>query len=183
MSIKNNWNTPNSIPNDLLMAGELVYDVLGFEYTQPHPEAESTEYSAYRFQLNGKNICYREAKITPTKTGQFVTLWKRNTVLKTIEPFDALDAIDYVIISARKQELFGQFIFPKSVLLSKGIFSTATKEGIRATRVYPPWDETTSKQAQKTQQWQLDYFYEIPVNQPIDLNRVRNLLDNNSKDK
>ncbi|TEB40617.1 hypothetical protein D0809_29700, partial [Flavobacterium circumlabens] len=103
------------------------------------------EYSAYRFQLNGKNICYREAKITPTKTGQFVTLWKRNQSSKTIEPFDASDAIDYIIISVRKQELFGQFIFPKSVLLAKGIFSTDAKEGIRATRVYPPWDETKSK--------------------------------------
>lgn len=180
MSIKNNWNNPKSIPPDLLLAMELVYDLADLKCTQPQPEAESAEYSAYRFQLNGKNICYREAKITPTKTGQFVTLWKRNPVLKTIEPFDASDEIDYVTISIRKQELFGQFIFPKSVLLSKGIFSTATKEGIRATRVYPPWDETTSRQAQKTQQWQLDYFYEIPVNQPIDLNRVRNLLDINS---
>lgn len=178
MSIKNNWNTLNSIPNDLLMAGKLVYDALGFECSQPHPEAESAEYSAYRFHLNGKNICYREAKITPTKTGQFVTLWKRNTVLKTIEPFDASDPIDYVIISVRKNELFGQFIFPKSVLLAKGLFSTAAKEGIRATRVYPPWDETTSKQAQKTQQWQLDYFYEIPLHSSIDLNRVKSLLEN-----
>ncbi|MRX38244.1 hypothetical protein GJU43_03075 [Flavobacterium sp. LC2016-23] len=178
MSIKNNWNTQNSIPNDLLRAGELVYDLLDLECTEPHPEAESAEYSAYRFQLNGKDICYREAKITPTKTGQFVTLWKRNQSSKTIEPFDTSDAIDYVIISVRKNELFGQFIFPKSVLLAKGIFSTATKEGIRATRVYPPWDETKSKQAQKTQHWQLDYFYEIPVSQPIDLNRVRSLINN-----
>lgn len=178
MSIKNNWNTLNSIPNDLLIVRELVYDLLDFECTQPHPEAESAEYSAYRFQLNGKNICYREAKITPTKTGQFVTLWKRNTLLKTIEPFDASDAIDYVIISVRKNELFGQFIFPKSVLLAKGIFSTAIKEGIRATRVYPPWDVTTSKQAQKTQKWQVDYFYEIPLHPSIDLNRVKFLLEN-----
>jgi hypothetical protein len=178
MSIKNNWNNPNSISPDLLLAMELVYDLPDLESTQPHPEAESAEYSAYRFQLNGKNICYREAKITPTKTGQFVALWKRKAVSKTIEPFDASDEIDYVIISVRKNELFGQFIFPKSVLLAKGIFSTAIKEGIRATRVYPPWDETTSKQAQKTQHWQLDYFYEIHVNQPIDLNRVRSLINN-----
>ena len=178
MSIKNNWNAPNSIPRDLLMVRELVYDQLDLECSQPHPEAESAEYSAYRFLLNGKDICYREAKITPTKTGQFVTLWKRNKSSKTIEPFDASDAIDYVIISVRNKELFGQFIFPKSVLLVKGIFSTAAREGIRATRVYPPWDETTSRQAQKTQQWQLDFFYEIPINLPTDLNRVKSLLDN-----
>ncbi|MCD0466578.1 MepB family protein [Flavobacterium sp. ENC] len=177
MSIKNNWNNPDSIPPDLLLAMELVYGLLDPEFTQPHPEGESAEYSAYRFQLNGKNICYREAKITPTKTGQFVTLWKRNQSSKTIEPFDASDAIDYVIVSVRKNELSGQFIFPKSVLLAKGIFSTAAKEGIRATRVYPPWDQTTSKQAQKTQQWQLDYFYEIQLDSCTDLNHVKRLLE------
>ncbi|MEP6929786.1 MAG: MepB family protein [Flavobacterium sp.] len=178
MSIKNKWNNLNSIPHDLITTGELIYDLLGFECTQPHPEAESAEYSAFRFRLNQKYICYREAKITPTKTGQFVTLWKRNAILKTIEPFDVSDAIDYVIISVRKKDLFGQFIFPKSVLLQKSIFSTSVKEGIRATRVYPPWDETTSKQAQKTQQWQLNYFYAITDNEISDLNRVKSLFEN-----
>lgn len=94
-------------------------------------------------------------------------MWKRNNS-GIIEPFDAADLIDFVIISVRKDDLYGQFIFPKSILLAKGIFSTAIKEGKRATRVYPPWDETTSKQAQKTQQWQLDYFHEIFPNANLD---------------
>ena len=72
-----------------------------------------------------------------------------------------------VIISVRKENNFGQFIFPKAVLLEKGIFSTSTKEGKRATRVYPPWDVTTSKQAQKTQTWQMNYFLEISKNECI----------------
>lgn len=173
MSIKNEWNS-NSFPKDLITAKEMVYDVLNFDFTVPQPELESAEYSAYRFHLNNKHICFREAKITPTKTGQFVTLWKRNSS-KTIEPFDASDKIDFVIVSVRKNDVFGQFIFPQSVLLEKGIFSTPKKEGIRATRVYPPWDETTSKQAQKTQKWQLDYFCEM--NQSVDLNRIKNLLE------
>lgn len=173
MSIKNNWST-NLIPKDLLTAKELVYDLLNFDLTEPKPELESAEYSACRFQLNNKHICFREAKITPTKTGQFVTLWKRNSS-KTIEPFDASDKIDFVIVSVRKNDVFGQFIFPQSVLLEKGIFSTPKKEGIRATRVYPPWDETTSKQAQKTQKWQLNYFVEI--NKSPDLTRAKNLFN------
>jgi len=160
MILKNNGADPESLPKDLIIAKELLYDCCNFDLTQPQPEAESNEYDAYRFRLNQKNICYRKAKITPTKTGQFVTLWKRNTT-GIIEPFDFTDAIDFVIVSVRKNELFGQFVFPKSVLLEKGIFTTSTKEGKRATRVYPPWDETTSKQAQKTQQWQLNYFYFI----------------------
>ena len=160
MILKNNWTDPELLPKDLIIAKEILYDCCDFDLTEPQPEAESNEYDAYCFRLNQKNICYRKAKITPTKTGQFVTLWKRNTT-GIIEPFDFTDAIDFVIVSVRKNELFGQFVFPKPVLLEKGIFTTSKKEGKRATRVYPPWDETTSKQAQKTQQWQLNYFYFI----------------------
>lgn len=160
MTYLNIWITPQLIPTDLLSAKELIYDVCNLECTQPQPEAESKEYNACRFEINNKSICYRIAKTTPTKNGQFVTLWKRNSS-GIIEPFDSSDAIDFVVVSVRKENHFGQFIFPKSVLLDKGIFSTSNKEGKRATRVYPPWDITTSKQAQKTQQWQLDYFLEI----------------------
>lgn len=173
MTIKNNWNDQKSLTEDLIIAKETLYDCCNFEITAPEPEPESADYEAYRFYLNGKSICYRKAKITPTKTGQFVTLWKRNTTGITA-PFDFLDTIDFVIISVRKDDLLGQFIFPKSILLEKGIFSTDTKEGKRATRVYPLWDETTSKQAQKTQKWQLEYFYEIRPNP--NLNRFKTLF-------
>jgi len=158
---------------DLIIAKKLVYDCCGFEVVSPQPESESTDYDAYRFYLNQKSICYRMAKITPTKTGQFVTLWKRNKT-GIIEPFDFLDTVDFVIVSVRKNDLSGQFVFPKSILLEKGIFSTATKEGKRATRVYPPWDTTKSKQAQNTQQWQLDYFYQISPD--TDLDKFRTLF-------
>ena len=151
----------------------MVYDCFDFYCTQPQQESESIDYSAYRFYLNEKFICYREAKITPTKTGQFVTLWKRSR-LGTIAPFDSSDLIDFVFVSVRKDKLFGQFIFPKEILLEKGIFSTAVKEGKRAIRVYPPWDETTNKQAEKTQNWQLDYFFKI--NPEPDFDAFRALL-------
>ncbi|MFQ6421766.1 MULTISPECIES: MepB family protein [unclassified Bacillus (in: firmicutes)] len=51
--------------------------------------------------------------------------------------------------------------------------------GKRAIRVYPPWDKTTSRQAQKTQAWQLEYFLEIPVNRPIDCVRAQMLYSLN----
>jgi hypothetical protein len=175
MTTQHNWVNPKTFPPDLILAKKFVYDFCNLDCTQPFPETESTDYSAYRFSINKKNICYREAKITPTKTGQFVTLWKRNTS-KTIEPFDYSDSIDFVIISVRKENNFGQFIFPKAVLLQKGVFSTSTKEGKRATRVYPPWDFTTSKQAQKTQQWQLNYFLELSEND-FNSSRAKKLLD------
>ncbi|SHM55009.1 hypothetical protein SAMN05444366_3458 [Flavobacterium saccharophilum] len=174
MIVKNHWTNHKSIPRDLLLAKELVYDCFDFDCSQPQQESESIDYSAYRFYLNEKFICYREAKITPTKTGQFVTLWKRSR-LGTIEPFNSTDLIDFVFVSVRKDDLFGQFIFPKAVLLEKGIFSTTVTEGKRAIRVYPPWDETNNKQAQKTQKWQLDYYFEITPEPDFDT--FRNLLD------
>jgi len=154
------WHTSPLIPDDLISAKEMVYDACNLKCSHPEAEAESTDYSAYRFLINDKSICYRIAKTTPTKNGQFVTLWKRNSS-GIIEPFESSDAIDFVIVSVRKENNFGQFIFPKSVLLEKGIFSTPKKEGKRATRVYPSWDTTTSKQAQKTQEWQLNYFLDL----------------------
>jgi hypothetical protein len=174
MVVHNTWGFTESIPDDLILAKELVYDKCDLKCTAPEAEAESTDYSAYRFKINDKSICYREAKITPTKTGQFVTLWKRN-ISGIIEPFDFADAIDFVIISVRKENNFGQFIFPKEILLKKGIFSTKTKEGKRATRVYAPWDITNSKQAQKTQLWQLDYFLNISKNESVDI-KAKELL-------
>jgi len=160
---------------DLLLSKEIVFDKAELQPASLQKESESEEYSAYRFVLNNKNICYREAKITPTKTGQFVTLWKRNQTA-TIEPFDYSDAIDFVIVTVRKDQNWGQFIFPKKTLLEKGIFSTQNKEGIRATRVYPPWDETTSKQAQKTQKWQLDYFFLFTEPDKIDLEEFKKIF-------
>ncbi|WP_294960613.1 MepB family protein [uncultured Flavobacterium sp.] len=160
---------------DLLLSKEIAFDQAGLLLTSLQKENESEEYSAYRFMLNNKNICYRESKITPTKTGQFVTLWKRNQK-GIIEPFDYSDTIDFVIVTVRKDQNWGQFIFPKKTLLEKGVFSTQTKEGIRATRVYPSWDETTSKQAQKTQRWQLDYFFNFSDSSHFDLEKFKKIF-------
>ncbi|WP_281633717.1 MepB family protein [Flavobacterium luteolum] len=160
---------------DLVLSKESIFDKADLQMTSLEKESESEEYSAFRFQLDNKNICYRESKITPTKTGQFVTLWKRNQS-GTIEPFDYSDTIDFVIVTVRKDQNWGQFIFPKKTLLEKGIFSTQSKEGIRATRVYPPWDKTTSKQAQKTQKWQLDYFFNFSDQSKIDLDELKKVF-------
>jgi hypothetical protein len=168
------WAVTNLIHNDLITAKELVYDICNYDCTPPLKEAESAEYGACTFELNKRSVKFRVAKITPTKTGQFVTLWKRNGK-GPIQPYDVSDAVDLFIISTRKDKHFGQFIFPKSILCEKGIISNNSKEGKRAIRVYPPWDITTSKQAQKTQKWQLDFFLEIPHNDIVDTDRSKML--------
>lgn len=159
----------STLPIILLETQKFVFDPCGLELTNPVIEKESKDYDAYQFELNALKILFRVAKTTPTKVGQFVTLWKRMGK-GSIQPFDLSDDIDLFIINTKSGDDFGQFVFPKSVLCQQGILTTDLKEGKRAIRVYPPWDITTNKQAQKTQKWQLDYFLEIPLDKSIDLN-------------
>ncbi|MCX5923915.1 MAG: MepB family protein [Candidatus Dependentiae bacterium] len=137
-------------------------------------EPESKEYSACRFIINNKQAHFRVAKITPTKIGQFVTLWKR-TASGPIAPYDESDSIDLWIISVYSGNHFGQFIFPKSVLLKQGILSKNGIGGKRAIRVYPPWDKAESKQATETQVWQLNYFLDLDP-QNLNMQKIKALL-------
>lgn len=150
-----------SIPDFLFKTNTLFFNELEIEIKGIYLEKQSADYNACQLLLNHKKVLFRTAKTTFTKTGQFVTLWKR-TPKGPIAPFAIEDGFDLVIINTETENHFGQFVFPKSILIEKGIFSTDLKEGKRAFRVYPSWDMTMNKQAQKTQQWQLEYFIEIP---------------------
>ena len=99
----------------------------------------------------------REAKTTPKKVGQFVSIWKRNKEGIT-EPRHINDAFEWLIIKCKSGNKSGRFIFPKSILIEKEIISTTEKEGKRGFRVYPPWDEPQSKQAIETKKWQVKFF-------------------------
>jgi hypothetical protein len=177
---ENNLKTMDSFHNDLKIAKELVYDKCGFDLTNPSINTESAEYGACLFQLNEKTIQHRVSKITPTKAGQFVTIWKRNQNGIT-EPYDFEDEIDFIIITAKSEDNFGQFIFPKWVLADKGIISRNGKTGKRGIRVYPPWDVVTSKQAVKTQNWQTNYFLKIRNDSSTDLLLAKKLFNNDKK--
>jgi len=159
---------------DILFLQKNIYEKIGLKCTSPKAEAESKEYSAFNFKIGARNVVYRVAKITPTKSGQFVTVWKR---LRNgpIQPYDFSDEIDFFIISVTNGSLSGQFIFPKLTLLNKEIISGNNKDGKRGFRVYSPWDVTLNKQAQKTQKWQLKYFLNL-TGEVIDLERAGELL-------
>ncbi|MGE8433583.1 MepB family protein [Chryseobacterium joostei] len=139
---------------------EKVFQPLGLEYSNAEEDRECGEYSGFNFKLNHLKIKFRISKITPTKTGQFVTIWKRNEKRETT-PFEASDPIDFYLIASFKDNFSGIFVFPKNILLEKGILSDGKKIGKRGIRVYPSWDEVKSKQAQKTQEWQTRYFLEL----------------------
>lgn len=160
---------------DLIDAKKCAYEPSGLILDKIVREEESNEYGAFEFEMNHLRIKFRVAKITPTKIGQFVTLWKRN-VSGAIAPYDMTDPFDLFIVSVRTPGRFGQFVFPNAVLFEKGILSKEGKGGKRAMRVYPPWDKTDNRQATKTQQWQLPYFFEIDFHKSIDVSQVRRLF-------
>lgn len=165
----------NTFHTELKTAKEMVYDLCNFEFKNLLVNAESIEYGACTFEFESKKILHRVPKITPTKNGQFVTLWKRNKNGKT-EPFDLNDDIDFIIITARSGRNLGQFLFPKSALADNQIMSQNGNSGKRGFRVYPPWDKPESKQAEKTQNWQLNYFLTIKSDGSTNLEVLKRLL-------
>lgn len=124
----------------------------------PVPEAESADYGACRAELHGKRLVLRVAKTTPTKTGQFVTVWKRPHPDADIAPLDDADPVDVVIIAVSDGAQHGYFILSRAVLLERGVMSRAGQGGKRALRVYPPWCMPESVLALRTQRWQKECF-------------------------
>ncbi|MBO8183917.1 MepB family protein [Streptomyces sp. DW4-2] len=159
---------------DLLAAKRLVYDPNGFTCSQPMAEAEGAEYGAQQLTVDGLSVRFRAAKTTPTKVGQFVTVWKRSAQ-GPIQPFDVGDPLDLIVVSCRDGHHFGQFVFPRDVLYERGILARGGVGGKRAFRVHPPWVTTTARQARSTQAWQTNYFLHIPEDRPVDSTRARAL--------
>lgn len=162
---------------DLIAARALAYAPCGFALSALEAEPESADYGACALVLNGLRIRFRVAKTTPTKTGQFVTLWKR-TGKGPIQPFELSDPVDAFVVSTRSGQHFGQFVFPKAVLAAKDVVAQSGQGGKRAIRVYPPWTSATSRQARYTQTWQAAYFVDLSAGKPVDLARVQALFMN-----
>ncbi len=165
------------LPHDLIVAMRKVYQPAGLAITAtPQREAESEEYGACRFTLQGRAVVFRVAKTTPTKLGQFVTVWKRPKPGDEIAPLDSRDGIAFVIISSADAEHRGQFVFPCAALVSRGVMSRDGAGGKRGIRVYPPWSKPTVAEAIKTQKWQLPFFLRFDAGGTADLAQVRKLF-------
>jgi hypothetical protein len=157
----------DKLHSDFIASQKMVYEPRGWECKNIRKEVESAEYGACSFDMNNQHIIFRVGKITPTKIGQFVTLWKR-IGKGPIMPYDTADQFDFFVVAVRNKNRLGQFVFPKNVLREKGIISQYGKGGKRAMRLYPSWDIADNPQAKKTQTWQLHYFVEINFESSID---------------
>ena len=101
---------------------------------------------------------FRIAKLTPTKPGFFVTVWRRDTT-GTTRPLPSDDGTQHLVVVTRDSNGFGAFVFPLSALIAHGIVSVDGHGGKRGFRVYPPWADTRNRQAQDTQRWQCEHFH------------------------
>jgi hypothetical protein len=185
------WASAGAVHEDLRAAKTSVYDPAGLACSRPVAEAESAEYAAYEFTVDGRAVRFRAAKTTPTKVGQFVTVWKRSEG-GPIRPFDAADPVDLFVVSTRDVNTrdvsargvsagsracghFGQFVFSRQALRTRDIVSSDGSGGKRGFRVYPPWSTTTNRQARSTQAWQSEYFLRLDEGRPLDVTRARAL--------
>lgn len=151
----------------------LVAETIGSGFTDLVIEPESAAYFGCQLRIGALLVKFRSARITPTKNGQFVTLWKRNA-LGVTEPLDCQDPFDYCLIAVANGAERGLFVLPKSILAEHKIV-TDTVPGKRGFRVYPPWDTPQSRQAATTQKWQLKHFI-AAGNDPASLYKELNPL-------
>lgn len=145
----------------LTYVNHLIYEPQHITVKAVLEEKQNAQYGAGIFQLFDKTVRFRVAKITPTKIGQFVAFWEKD-VLNQNQPYLYAEAPDLLVITTFKNESeLGQFVFPKEILLEKNILKSASTKGKMAMRVYPSWEQPSSKQALKTQNWQLAYFVDL----------------------
>ncbi|MBM7602717.1 hypothetical protein JOC75_000687 [Metabacillus crassostreae] len=157
----------NEFYEALTYVNKTYYEPNYFIIKNIREEEQNSDYGAGVFQLNSKSVRFRVAKKTPTKIGQFVAFWEKDRNHKN-RAFSYEQAIDLLVINTfTSNNKYGQFVFPKKVLVKQKILNTTTTKGKMAIRVYPIWEQPTSKQAIETQKWQLDYFVEL--NNPNDL--------------
>ena len=168
---------PGQSSHALDSAIRTVYEPAGMQIADgPRSEAESGDYGAACFCLNGRQVAFRVAKTTPKKVGHFVTLWKRPNPGDDIAPLDGDDGVDFVIVHVEDETNTGQFIFSRATLLTKGIMSQNGVGGKRATRIYAPWVQPSVRSALAAQKWQLNSFLEFPNQGAVDLRRANELL-------
>lgn len=140
---------------------KMIYEPNDLAVKSVQEEKQNSKYGAGTFQLSLRTVRFRVANITSTKVGQFVAFWEKDVNNKN-QPYLYEEAPDLLVITTFKNENeFGQFIFPKEVLLKKDILRSTSTKGKMAIRVYPIWDNPSSKQAIKTQKWQLPYFVDM----------------------
>lgn len=143
--------------NEIEKLNAMVFKPLSLNLTNVTQDLECEAYFGFNFKVDDVKIKFRKSKLTPKKTGQFVTYWKRDPDGKTV-PFDVSDDFNFYITAIVENNNSGFFIFPKAVLEKENLILGEVKVGKRGFRLYADWHLTDSTQAEKTKLWQSQYF-------------------------
>ncbi|UNK16189.1 MepB family protein [Paenibacillus sp. N3/727] len=165
----------NKFYRALAHVNKIVYEPNYLILKSIQEENQNSDYGAGTFHLNSKSVRFRVAKITPNKVGQFVAFWEKDENNKN-QPFTYEKAPDLLVINtSMSNNQLGQFIFPKEILAKQNIFKTSTTRGKMAIRIYPSWDNPTSKQAISTQKWQSPYFVDMSTTDNLPIQKILEL--------
>lgn len=127
--------------------------------SQVRPEPESSGYESGIVQLPSGMWRIRTARITPTKPGAFVAVWRR-TEMGATEPFDETDPCMGLLVFVADGPHAGAFAFTREHLIALKVLRSAHSPGKRGFRVYPSWCTELNAQARKSQAQQAPAFTE-----------------------
>ncbi|MGG7466328.1 MepB family protein [Plantibacter sp. YIM 135347] len=162
---------------------ESVFSPAGLTREDVRPDVDGLDYDGIEYSVSGLRIVGRFARITPTKNGAFVAVWRRAADGGT-RPFDVADPFDAFTIAVREGTSFGLFVFSKAALVGHGLVSadrsgavsddgsgdgdgvrtrtrTRTSVGKRGFRLYAPWVAPSSRQAERSQAQQAPHFLDL----------------------
>ncbi|WP_404497710.1 MepB family protein [Arthrobacter sp. GAS37] len=124
-------------------------------------EEQNNDYESGVARIGKEQWRIRTARITSTKPGAFVAVWKRGEGGST-RPFTAAESMSGLLVFVEEQGRFGVFQFTKAHLISLGYVSSDLHPGKRGFRVHPAWCTDLNPQASRTQSSQGVAFVELP---------------------
>lgn len=129
----------------------------GQKHSEVMSEEQQSDYQAGISEIDGQLWRIRTARITPTKSGGFVAIWRRDTT-GTTAPYESEEGFQGVMVFIAEADHFGVFRFTQQHLEHLGVFASASAPGKRGFRVYPSWTTGLKGQAKKSQEAQLPAF-------------------------
>lgn len=125
------------------------------------PEEQNGDYESGLVVLSGQRWRLRAARLTPTKPGAFVAVWRRSAQGNT-EPFPADEAVaGLAVFVSEEDQRRGVFWFTAEHLRELGVTSSHRHPGKRGFRVYPAWCTGLNRQASRTQAAQSAAFVQL----------------------
>lgn len=145
---------------DRLLAHPGAGELGGCELVSVRAEEQHSDYEAAVAILGAEAWRVRTARITPTKPGAFVAVWRRARDGST-QPFDVDGPTTGLIVLVEEEPRFGCFRFTTAHLDALGVVRSARRPGKRGFRVYPAWCSGLNTQAARTQRAQAPAFTDL----------------------